>query len=274
MSVGQRLKQFRKSLKLSQGVFGKIINVDQTTISKYENDEIPLSSQTKAAIHVYFDLREEWLDFGSGEMVENNFDMENNLAFANEFRNDILGPGLLGKAISKVDTKERFPISYEAITLTSGVHAISVNDDCYLVRLPIVGLDNREFCTKFNSTEYLSSLPFHFFQAQFLIEQYVAFINYGRDMDDGTNKAIRHGDCVIADPFTMGQLDAVYEADRIFVIVHKERMLLRKITHFDSDIIYCTALNNDKGFYPDLSIKKKEIKQLYLVHQIERTLLV
>lgn len=70
MTVGERIKAARKSLGLTLEEFGKKLGVGKTAISKLENGERNLTDQMLLSIHREFNVREEWLRDGIGEMFE------------------------------------------------------------------------------------------------------------------------------------------------------------------------------------------------------------
>lgn len=70
MTVGERIKAARKSLGLTLEEFGKKLGVGKTAISKLENGERNLTDQMLLSIHREFNVREEWLRDGAGEMFE------------------------------------------------------------------------------------------------------------------------------------------------------------------------------------------------------------
>lgn len=70
MTVGERIKAARKSLGLTLEEFGKKLGVGKTAISKLEKGERNLTDQMLLSIHREFNVREEWLRDGAGEMFE------------------------------------------------------------------------------------------------------------------------------------------------------------------------------------------------------------
>lgn len=66
--MNDRLKSLRKKLSLSQEAFGKKLGVTGAGISKIESGDRNLTEQMLLAICREFNVREEWLRTGSGEM--------------------------------------------------------------------------------------------------------------------------------------------------------------------------------------------------------------
>ena len=66
--MNERLKAIRKNLSLSQESFGKKLGVTGAGISKIESGDRSLTEQMVLAICREFNVREEWLRNGSGEM--------------------------------------------------------------------------------------------------------------------------------------------------------------------------------------------------------------
>ena len=63
-----RLKSVRKSLSLSQEAFGKKLGVTGAGISKIESGDRSITDQMVLAVCREFNVREEWLRNGTGEM--------------------------------------------------------------------------------------------------------------------------------------------------------------------------------------------------------------
>lgn len=57
-SLGQRIKRFRKALKLSQAALGDRIGVSQATISQWEDGTINIPSAHLAGVATIFGIRE------------------------------------------------------------------------------------------------------------------------------------------------------------------------------------------------------------------------
>ena len=70
MTIGERIKELRKSLNLTLEEFGKKLGVGKTAISKLEKSERNLTDQMALSICREFNVREEWLRDGTGDMFE------------------------------------------------------------------------------------------------------------------------------------------------------------------------------------------------------------
>lgn len=70
MTIGERIKELRKSLGLTLEEFGKKLGVGKSAISNIENGSRNLTDQMSLSIHREFNVREEWLRDGEGEMFE------------------------------------------------------------------------------------------------------------------------------------------------------------------------------------------------------------
>jgi transcriptional regulator with XRE-family HTH domain len=66
--MNERLKAIRKKLSLSQEAFGKKLGVTGTAISRIEIGNRAITEQMILAICREFNVREEWLRNGTGEM--------------------------------------------------------------------------------------------------------------------------------------------------------------------------------------------------------------
>lgn len=68
MNIGDRLKKLRKELDLTQSAFAARIGSVQNTITGYESGRRNPSAQVIALISREFNVNEEWLLDGTGEM--------------------------------------------------------------------------------------------------------------------------------------------------------------------------------------------------------------
>ena len=66
--MNERIKQLRKTLGLTLEKFSNRLGVGKTAISKLENNENNLTQQMFKAICREFNVNEEWLRDGTGEM--------------------------------------------------------------------------------------------------------------------------------------------------------------------------------------------------------------
>lgn len=63
-----RIKEIRKSLKISQVEFGKQIGLTQSTINEIEHNRCKLNDRHIISICARFNVNENWLRTGAGEM--------------------------------------------------------------------------------------------------------------------------------------------------------------------------------------------------------------
>jgi transcriptional regulator with XRE-family HTH domain len=68
MTQGERVKELRKSLGLTLEKFGERLGVGKTAISKIENGERGVTDQMLKSICREYNVNEEWLVSGTGEM--------------------------------------------------------------------------------------------------------------------------------------------------------------------------------------------------------------
>lgn len=78
MTQGERVKELRKSLNCTLDKFGGKLGVQKSAISKIEKGDNNLTDQMLKAICREFDVNEEWLRTGEGEMYI-EVDRENQL---------------------------------------------------------------------------------------------------------------------------------------------------------------------------------------------------
>lgn len=73
MTTGERIKQVRKSQKMTQAEFANEIAVSTTTVCQLEVGRYNISRSTKHILCSRFHINPDWLDTGEGEMyVEAN----------------------------------------------------------------------------------------------------------------------------------------------------------------------------------------------------------
>ena len=103
-----RLILIREEAKLSQAKFAEKINVSRNFISLVENGNRDLSDRTIKDICSTFDINEEWLRNGSGEMRVAKTRNQELAEFLNEVMNDVDSSyrKRFIQALSKLNTDE------------------------------------------------------------------------------------------------------------------------------------------------------------------------
>lgn len=66
--MNQRIKELREALGLSQEEFGKSLGLSRNYISLIENEQRNMSSQSIKVMCSMYNVNEEWLRTGKGEM--------------------------------------------------------------------------------------------------------------------------------------------------------------------------------------------------------------
>lgn len=77
----ERLLEVRKTLKLSQGFFAKKIGLSQTALCTIEHKNSSVTEQTIIAVCKVFNVNENWLRYGQGQMF-NTIDKQYNEFFS------------------------------------------------------------------------------------------------------------------------------------------------------------------------------------------------
>ena len=72
MTQGERVKEVRKSLNLTMEQFGNKLGVTKVAISNIEKEKRNLTEQMSRAICREFNVSEEWLLNGTGDMFTSN----------------------------------------------------------------------------------------------------------------------------------------------------------------------------------------------------------
>ena len=68
--MGERIKQLRKQLGISQEEFSKRIGLKQRTLSYVESGDRGILCSIVKKIHQEFGVNPEWLIFGRGEKIQ------------------------------------------------------------------------------------------------------------------------------------------------------------------------------------------------------------
>lgn len=74
MTINERIKIIRKDLGLTQSDFGETIGLKKSAANQLEQEGYNVSAQSIQLICNNFDINEEWLRFGTGEMYKSRGD--------------------------------------------------------------------------------------------------------------------------------------------------------------------------------------------------------
>ena len=106
--MNERLKIIRLKLKLTQDDFAKKINVTRSAISNYEKGTRNIMNRVIADICREFNVNEEWIRHGTGEMfIQNINNTQGGIYMDNELLN------ILKSIQTKIDSIENKVISIE-----------------------------------------------------------------------------------------------------------------------------------------------------------------
>ena len=100
-----RIKGLRKYLKLTQQEFGERIGVKANTITSYESGSRTPNNSTILAICKEFNVNEEWLRTGEGEMMKELTRNQEIVEFLGKVMNDAPRKRFIS-IISKLDVEE------------------------------------------------------------------------------------------------------------------------------------------------------------------------
>jgi transcriptional regulator with XRE-family HTH domain len=70
-TIEQRVLWLRKHLNLTQSEFAEKIGLKQTILSQWESGDMPIVERNIKAIFLTFNVSENWLRNGEGEVFEN-----------------------------------------------------------------------------------------------------------------------------------------------------------------------------------------------------------
>lgn len=68
MTIGERVKELRKQVNLTQQAFADRLNLKRNTVGSYEVNVVEPSDRTISDICREFNINETWLRTGEGEM--------------------------------------------------------------------------------------------------------------------------------------------------------------------------------------------------------------
>lgn len=78
MTIGERIRFFRKSHNYKQDYFANVLGISRTHISKIENNQDNPSERLIKSISALFEINYDWLKYGKGEMEktgDNNYQL-------------------------------------------------------------------------------------------------------------------------------------------------------------------------------------------------------
>ena len=101
MTQGERVKEVRKSLDLTLEKFGERIGLKKNSLSQIENGRNSLTDQTASSICREFNVSEEWLHDGTGNMF---VDLSKEIQIARFFGNMVGDDGFKKRFISALST--------------------------------------------------------------------------------------------------------------------------------------------------------------------------
>ena len=109
--MNERIRLLRKELGLNQSDFGNKIGVKQGTVSGYESGARTPLDAVVSSICREFDVNEEWLRTGEGEMFEQMTEQQKLLKYT--------GMLLKDKDFAIVNAIQSFIVTYEQLDDTS-----------------------------------------------------------------------------------------------------------------------------------------------------------
>ena len=88
MTIGERVKELRKQVNLTQQAFADRLNLKRNTVGSYEVNEVEPSDRTISDICREFNVNETWLRTGEGEMFNQITRSEKITSFLTEITED------------------------------------------------------------------------------------------------------------------------------------------------------------------------------------------
>ena len=109
--MNERLKKLRKTLDLTQQKFADRLGVKRNTVGQWECGINAITDQVVFSICREFDVNEEWLRTGEGEMFEQMTEQQKLLKYTGMLLND--------KDSAIVNAIQSFIVTYEQLDDTS-----------------------------------------------------------------------------------------------------------------------------------------------------------
>lgn len=88
MTIGERVKELRKQVNLTQQAFADRLNLKRNTVGSYEVNVVEPSDRTISDICREFNVNETWLRTGEGEMFNQIIRSEKITSFLTEITED------------------------------------------------------------------------------------------------------------------------------------------------------------------------------------------
>lgn len=88
MTIGERVKELRKQVNLTQQAFADRLNLKRNTVGSYEVNVVEPSDRTISDICREFNVNETWLRTGEGEMFNQITRSEKTTSFLTEITED------------------------------------------------------------------------------------------------------------------------------------------------------------------------------------------
>ncbi|MEG1523980.1 MAG: helix-turn-helix transcriptional regulator [Clostridia bacterium] len=105
MEIGDRIREVRVSFSLNQTEFGKRVGLSQSAIGGYENNSHKVADQTIMHICKEYNINEEWLRTGEGEMFSSP-DSDVFQTFADQYSMDEISRSAM-LAFAKLPERDR-----------------------------------------------------------------------------------------------------------------------------------------------------------------------
>lgn len=251
----KRLQEFRKSLKLSQGNFGKPIDYSQSAVSEIEKGNRNITDKYLLLLELNYGLNKEWLLEGKGEP---------RLSQSNNSNAKPVGSDFDMEDVEESQTK-----------------FIDLKDGNYIMVTPLVQeYAYAGYLSGFKDPEYIEELPkFTIIVNKHHKGNYQSFEVVGESMTSPEPEMMRENiyDKSIVTGREVQRLHWRFKLHthrfKDYVIVHKtDGILVKRIIDHDVEkgIITLHSLNPNKILYPDVSYPLDEVSQIFNVVKVSQ----
>lgn len=250
--ISDRIKHVRKLLKLNQKTFAAQMGYGQSIISEIEKGTKSPTERFLISLSDKYNIRKQWIITGEEPIFHP--EKENN-----------------GKPISDI-----FRVDEEI----SHNKYIEIGDGTMLMLTPLVEeYAYAGYLAGYRDREYIEELPTHpIFVNKYHKGNYQSFQAVGDSMTSLDPNLVEyniyHGNIV-----TGREIIRVHWQSRLhthafldYVIVHKDGILIKRVTHHDVEkgILTLHSLNENKQMYPDFHVKLDDVYQIFSIVEVSQ----
>lgn len=241
---GEKLRSVRKSLKLKQSPFADMLEIDQPTLSKYENNHYDPHQNTISDIKFIlvekFDLNPVWWETGTGEMFSGKKDRASTQGVATVYQSQSQTMG--------------------------GPRGITTYVPERLIKVPLVGINARAgFVENLeNYTEYISDYAYIEPEHGVKYDNAIAISVDGDSMEP----TMHRGDRVLA--FFQEIAEWEYLNPGIYAVVYRNSFVIKRIMKNTLQATGQLELVSDNPIHGPITVKMEDLRAIWKVTELIR----